>query len=87
MTTITLSQKEYQKLKNQARAFQEAAARFFASAIGDSVDDIVQDFQSTDLYSKPFLHDLEQGLKKSSYRTSYAPRANSQRSRSLHKKA
>ena len=86
MTTVTISKKEYERLARQARVFQDVAARFFSSAIDDSFEDTIYDFQKTNLYSPAFLRDLKRGLEKSSYPRSYARRATSKRSSRIHKK-
>ncbi len=79
MADITISKKEYKTLKKQAAAFKVFASRFFEATVG-SVQDIVQDFRDTELYSEDFLHDLESGLKKSSYSKRYAHTATQKRS-------
>lgn len=66
MENITLSKDKYMELKRQAGLYRKFAAQFFAMNF-DSIEDIVEDFKKTDIYSKPFLKDLENGLKKSSY--------------------
>lgn len=67
MVSITLPETEYRKLKRQAQAYRGFAARFFELIIKDPIQEVVDDFQKTNLYSKEFLEDLESGLRKSSY--------------------
>ena len=67
MSYISIPKKEYQQLKKQARTLRQFYVRFFRAALTDPVDDVVEDFRNTKLYSKGFLRDLEAGLRKSSY--------------------
>jgi len=67
MSTITISKKEYQKLKGQALAYRKMAKSLFLAVVKDPISEVVQDFKATGLYNKNFLKDLESGLKKSSY--------------------
>jgi len=67
MTTVTISKKEYIKLKNQALAYRKIAKSLFTSVIRDPVSEVVDDFKATGLYNRNFLKDLESGLRKSSY--------------------
>lgn len=67
MNTITISQKEFNKLKRQSQAYKKLAARLFEVVVKDPVMEVVEDFRQTGLYSKGFLKDLQAGLKKSSY--------------------
>lgn len=67
MVKITLPKTEYEKLKRQAEAYRRFAARFFELAIQDPIDEVVEDFRKTKLYTEEFLKDLESGLRKSSY--------------------
>jgi len=67
MSQITISKKEYAQLKSQSRAYQKRASNFFKSIIISPINDIVEDFKKTKLYSNKFISDLESGLKKSSY--------------------
>jgi len=66
METITIPKTEYKKLLARAKAYEKLAKSIFENAIKDPVTEIVSDFKNTDLYSKEFLNDLEDGLKKSS---------------------
>jgi len=67
MENITISKSEYMRLKRQADAYKKLAKGIFESAVKNPVQDVVDDFKKTDLYSREFLVDLEDGLKKSSY--------------------
>ena len=67
MSTVTLKKSEYLKLKKQAAAYRALTGQFFRRVLVDSVEDVVEDFKATGLYSKSFLADLADGLKKSSY--------------------
>lgn len=67
MAKVTISKTEYEHLKKQATAYRKFAAKFFESMIKDPIEEVVNDFSETDLYSKEFLKDLESGLRKSSY--------------------
>ncbi len=67
MATITISKTEYRKLRRQATAYQKLTSRLFESVIKDSIQEIINDFRKTDLYTDNFLEDLENGLRKSSY--------------------
>lgn len=69
---ITLSKQEYLRLKQQAQAYRIMAARMFELPLRDPVDEVVADFRATDLYTKEFLADLENGLRKSSYAKKHA---------------
>jgi hypothetical protein len=46
-------------------------AKFFELVVKDPVEEVVEDFRKTNLYSEKFLKDLEAGLKKSSYAKKY----------------
>lgn len=67
IATITLPKTEYQKLKAQAQAYQKVMSNFFESIIKNPIQEVVEDFKKTDLYTEEFIKDLEIGLKKSSY--------------------
>ena len=64
---VNIPRKEYQKLKQQARAYQQLAGVMFSSAVKNSIEDVVDDFRNTKLYSEEFLTDLKSGLKRSNY--------------------
>lgn len=65
--TVVISKSEYRQLRLQAKAYQKLAGQLFSSALSGSVKEVVEDFRKTDLYSEPFLKDLESGLAKSSF--------------------
>ena len=67
MNTITVSKNEYETLNKQAKAYKKLTAKLFELVIKDPIDEVVADFQQTNLYSDGFLIDLESGLRKSSY--------------------
>lgn len=67
MGNITIPKIEYLRLKRQADAYKKLSGRFFESVVKDSADEVVRDFRKTDLYTKEFLADLGDGLKKSSF--------------------
>jgi len=75
METITLPKTEYRQLKKQADAFKSFAGYFFASLLGGSVSEVVNDFRKINLYSESFLKDLEEGLADSSYFKNYGDKA------------
>lgn len=66
-SVVTLPQREYSRLKQQAKAYRILIAKMFEMPLRDSVDEVVSDFRSTNLYTDEFLIDLEDGLRKSSY--------------------
>jgi hypothetical protein len=66
METITIPKTEYRKLLSRAKAYEKLAGSIFENVIKDPVNEIVSDFQKTNLYTDGFLKDLEDGLKKSS---------------------
>ncbi|MDP3948831.1 MAG: hypothetical protein Q8Q17_02690 [bacterium] len=67
MNKITISKTEYLKLRKQAEGYQKFASRLFESVIKDPIQEVVEDFRGTSLYTEAFLKDLEDGLQKSSY--------------------
>ncbi len=67
MANITISKEEYQNLKQQAKAYQKLSGSLFESIIRDHVEEVVEDFRRTNIYTDGFLRDLENGLRKSSY--------------------
>ena len=67
MKTIMVSKEEYQKLKQQAKAYQKLTGQLFRSVLRDPVQEVVEDFRKTNLYEKGFLEDLGNGLRESSY--------------------
>lgn len=69
---ISVPKREYMRLKKQARAYRILAAKVFALPIRNPIDEVIEDFKETELYSEKFLADMEDGLKKSSYAKKYA---------------
>jgi len=67
MSRMTVSRTEYVKLRRQAAAYRRMTARLFETVIKDPIHEVAEDFKNTDLYSKEFLKDLEEGLRRSSY--------------------
>ena len=64
---ITISKPEYDLLTRRSEAYQKITAKLFEFIIQDPIDQIVEDFRKTNLYSEEFIGDLESGLRKSSY--------------------
>lgn len=73
--TITLPKHDYLRLKKQAQAYLNMAAKMFELPLRDPVDEVIADFKATDLYTDEFLTDLEDGLRKSTYSKRYANQA------------
>lgn len=67
MPNVTLSKVEYRKLKQQADAYKKITKRIFESVIRAPLEEVIEDFRQTELYTDDFLEDLEEGLSKSSY--------------------
>ena len=67
METITIPKEEYIQLKRIADAYKQIAGNVFQNINQDSIDDIINDFKDTDLYSEEFIDDLKNGLENSSY--------------------
>lgn len=67
LNTITLPKREYSRLKQQAKAYRDIIARMFEMPLRDTINEVVSDFRSSNLYTDEFLIDLEDGLRKSSY--------------------
>ncbi|PIV12640.1 MAG: hypothetical protein COS47_01405 [Candidatus Nealsonbacteria bacterium CG03_land_8_20_14_0_80_36_12] len=80
MVRVTLPKTEYEQLKRQAEAYRRFAARLFELAIRDPIEEVVEDFRKTNLYTKDFLKDLESGLRKSSYAKKYGNQTAKKRS-------
>ena len=76
---VTLSKQEYLSLKQQAQAYRALAAKVFELPLKDPVAEVVADFKTTGHYTKEFLTDLEDGLRKSSYARKYANQASPKR--------
>ena len=69
---VTLPKEEYLRLKQQALAYQNLATEVFELPFKNPIGEVVADFKATNLYTKEFLTDLEDGLRKSSYAKRYA---------------
>jgi hypothetical protein len=71
MTTITIPQKEYQKLVEKSLRYeyirQAMEENIFSPPPVRSAGKIVKEFKKTKLYNPAFLKSLEKGLKESSY--------------------
>lgn len=67
MSQVTIPKKEYEKLKQHSSAYKKIATKLFSAVVKNSVNEVVDDFKKTGLYTKKFLRDFEVGLKKSSY--------------------
>lgn len=67
MTTVTIPRNEYSELKRQANAYRRVATRLHTLLIRDPIAVVVSDFNKSGLYTRAFLQDLEDGLRKSSY--------------------
>lgn len=71
MATITISQKEYQKLVERAFRYeyirQIMEGNFFASPPTKNIKKIIESFKKTGRYSQKFLESLGKGLRRSSY--------------------
>lgn len=80
MAKVTLPKTEYESLKRQAEAYRKFAEKFFELMVKDPIEEVVEDFRKTNLYTKEFLRDLESGLRKSSYAKKYGNKTASQRS-------
>jgi len=76
MTQVTLPKIEYEQLKRQAQAYRRFAAKFFEMVIQDPIEEVVEDFRKTNLYTEEFLKDLGSGLRKSSYLKRYEHQTN-----------
>ena len=71
MSTVTISQKEYQELINAKLHVeylrQVLQSDIFASPPTKKVGDVVRSFAATKKYNRKFLQSLEKGLRRSSY--------------------
>lgn len=67
MNKITITKQEYLKLEKQANAYRKLVSRLFESVIKDPIQEVVDDFRRTNLYTNEFLKDLDKGLRQSSY--------------------
>lgn len=70
--TITLPKTKYIQLKKQANAYKQFTAHFFEFILQDPINQVIDDFRQTNLYTEEFLQDLEDGLRKSSYAKQHA---------------
>ncbi|NQU77869.1 hypothetical protein HQ544_04195 [Candidatus Falkowbacteria bacterium] len=87
MSKVTLPKTKYEQLKRQAEAYQGFASKFFEFAIRGSVEEVVEDFQDSGLYTKEFLEDLESGLSQSSYSKKYDNKTAKKKSRTVYQNA
>jgi len=55
MNTVTISKTEYKKLKNQSQAYQKLASKFFQFAVKDPIQEVMDDFKQTNIYTNEFL--------------------------------
>jgi len=60
---VTISKEKYKHLLSIERAYSKITRVVRES----TVEEVVADFEKTDLYSAEFVKDLNDGLKKSSY--------------------
>lgn len=71
MTTITIPQKEYQKLIEKALRYeyihQVMEGDFLASPPTKNIKKIIESFKKTGRYSQKFVESLGKGLRRSSY--------------------
>jgi hypothetical protein len=77
---VTITKIEYSRLKREAKAYRRFVVQFFQTAILEPIEDVIEDFRKTNLYTKEFLLDLEDGLRKSSYAKSHGIKSASRRS-------
>ncbi len=73
--SVSLSKHEYIRLKQQARAYRILVTKITELQMKDPLDEVVEDFKNTNLYTKNFLDDFESGLRRSSYSKKYAAKA------------
>jgi hypothetical protein len=67
MNQVTISESEYLTLKKHSESYKKLVSEFYGTIINDPIQNVVNDFKNTDLYTDGFIKDLENGLKKSSY--------------------
>lgn len=72
MAQVTIPKTEYEQLRRQAEAYRKFTEKLFESVIRAPIEEIVEDFRKTGLYTEGFLRDLESGLRQSSYPASKA---------------
>ena len=70
--TVSLSKREYLRLRQESLAYRKIAAKIFEIPLRDSVGEAVADFRAANLYTNEFLADLGDGLRKSSYGKKHA---------------
>jgi predicted transcriptional regulator len=64
MSRITISKTEYSKLRKESKAYQDLMVGLFEQIIKNPIENIVDDFRASNIYSKKFITDLESGLRK-----------------------
>lgn len=71
MSTITISQKEYQDLVEKKARYEQLRELLeediFSPPPAKKISDVVAAFKATGKYNKKFLESFEKGLKRSSY--------------------
>lgn len=67
MNTVIVPKQEYTKLRKKAAAYEKLAGALFKAVARDPIEEVVEDFRTTGLYTDLFLRDLGDGLRKSSY--------------------
>lgn len=87
MATVTISKITYERLKRHAEAYRRFAANFFETAVRDPIGEITDDFRKMALYTEEFLHDLDAGLRKSSFVKKHGNRAPAARSQRVSRRA
>ncbi|MFH0987731.1 MAG: hypothetical protein V1841_02475 [Patescibacteria group bacterium] len=71
MVTVTIPQKEYQRLAEKALRYeylrQLLEEDIFASPSAKNIKEVIREFRKTKFYSQDFLKSLEKGLGRSSH--------------------
>ena len=67
MNKIAVPKTEYRQMRRQADAYKRIVQNLHTFVLRDSVNEVVEDFKKTGLYTEGFLRDFEGGLRKSSY--------------------
>lgn len=67
MENVTIPKEKYKRLLSIEKAYTRLTKIFLDSAIENSINPVVKDFEKSELYSKEFIKDLREGLSKSSY--------------------
>lgn len=83
MAKVAITKTEYEQLKRQAEAYRKFATGFFEMALRDPIEEVVEDFKRTNLYTEEFLDDLGSGLRKSSYTKKHGNRSLKKRSQGV----